>query len=80
VVTARRDPDGLAILPAPALHRHPRDVAAQLRPAPGDPVLLAAQPAEDTLTAYSLAVVDQALAAPIRSRHVKEETDDDHRT
>jgi hypothetical protein len=47
---------------------------------PGDPVLLAAQPAGDTLTAYSLAVVDQALAAPIRSRHVKEETDDDHRT
>ena len=32
---------------------------------PGDPVLLAARPAEDTLTAYSLAVVDQALAAHI---------------
>ena len=30
---------------------------------PGDPVLLAPRPAEDTLTAYSLAVVGQALAA-----------------
>jgi hypothetical protein len=32
---------------------------------PGDPVLLAARPGEDTLTAYSLAVIDQALAARI---------------
>jgi len=32
---------------------------------PGDPVLLTAVLAEDTLTAYSLAVVDQALAALI---------------
>jgi bifunctional DNA-binding transcriptional regulator/antitoxin component of YhaV-PrlF toxin-antitoxin module len=29
----------------------------------GDHVLLAASPAEDTLTAYSFAVVDQALRA-----------------
>jgi hypothetical protein len=36
-------------------------------------------PAEDTMTAYSLAVVEQALAALTRSRHMKEETDDDHR-
>jgi bifunctional DNA-binding transcriptional regulator/antitoxin component of YhaV-PrlF toxin-antitoxin module len=30
---------------------------------PGDHVLLAASPAEDELTAYSFAVVDQALRA-----------------
>ena len=65
VVTARRDPDGLAVLPP----RHCIVVPATLRYRcgllPGDPVLLAARPAEDTLTAYSLAVVDHALAAHI---------------
>ena len=65
VVTARRDPDGLAILPP----RHYIVIPATLRYRcgllPGDPVLVAARPAEDTLTAYSLAVVDQALAALI---------------
>ena len=65
VVTARRDPDGLAILPP----RHCIVIPATLRYRcgllPGDPVLLAARPAEDTLTAYSLAVADQALAARI---------------
>ena len=65
VVTARRDPHGLAVLPP----RHCIVIPATLRYRcgllPGDPVLLAARPAEDTLTAYSLAVVDQALAARI---------------
>ena len=65
VVTARRDPDGLAILPP----RHCIVIPATLRYRcgllPGDPVLVAARPAEDTLTAYSLAVVGQALAAHI---------------
>ena len=65
VVTARRDPDGLAVLPP----RHCIVIPATLRYRcgllPGDPVLVAARPAEDTLTAYSLAVVDQALAALI---------------
>jgi hypothetical protein len=65
VVTARRDPHGLAALPP----RHCIVIPATLRHRcgllPGDPVLLAARPAEDTLTAYSLAVVDQALAAHI---------------
>ena len=65
VVTARRDRDGLAILPP----RHYIVIPATLRYRcgllPGDPVLVAARPAEDTLTAYSLAVVDQALAAHI---------------
>src|SRR6266568_6091212 len=65
MVTARRDPDGLAILPP----RHYITIPATLRHRcgllPGDPVLVAARPAEDTLTAYSLAVLDQALAAQI---------------
>jgi hypothetical protein len=65
VVTARRDPNGLAVLPS----RHCIVIPAALRYRcgllPGDPVLVAARPAEDTLTAYSLAVVDQALAAHI---------------
>jgi hypothetical protein len=65
VVTARRDPHGLAVLPP----RHCIVIPATMRYRcgllPGDPVLLAALPAEDTLTAYSLAVVDQALAALI---------------
>ena len=46
----------------------------------GDRVLLAAVPGQDTLAAYSFAVVDQALRAHARSRHVKEESRDDHRT
>ena len=54
MVTARRDPDGLAILPP----RHCIAIPATLRYRcgllPGDPVLLAARPAEDMLTAYSL--------------------------
>ncbi len=65
VVTARRDPHGLAVLPP----RHRIVIPATLRHRcgllPGDPVLLAARPAEDTLTAYSLAVVNQALATCI---------------
>ena len=65
MVTARRDPHGLAVLPP----RHCMVIPATLRHRcgllPGNPVLLAARPADDTLTAYSLAVVDQALAAYI---------------
>ena len=79
-MTARRDPPGLAALPP----RHCIVIPATLRHRcgllPGDPVLLAQSPAEDTLTAYSLAVVDQALPRSSRSRQVEEETDDDHRT
>jgi len=63
VVTARLDPHGLFTLPP----RHCLTIPATLRHRcgllAGDPVLLAARPAEDTLTAYSLAVVDQAIRA-----------------
>jgi hypothetical protein len=63
VVTARRDPDGLAILPSRYYITIPATLRYRCGLLPGDPVLLAARPAEDTLTAYSLAVVDQALTA-----------------
>ena len=65
VVVIRRDLSGLVTLsprscvPIPAALRHRCGLL------PGDPVLLTAVPAEDTLTAYSLAVVDQALRAHI---------------
>ena len=65
VVVIRRDPSGLVTLPPrscvpiPAALRHRCGLLSR------DPVLLAAVPAEDTLTAYSLAVVDQALRALI---------------
>ena len=62
VVTARRDPGGMVTLSG----RRPYiAIPAALRRRcglePGDRVLLAALPAADTLTAYSLAVVDQAI-------------------
>ena len=61
VVVIRRDPSGMVTLPPGPASRSPRRCGLL----PGDPVLLTAAPAEDTLTAYSLAVVDQALAAHI---------------
>jgi hypothetical protein len=63
VVVVRRDPQGMVTVPArpyiviPAALRHCCDLRA------GDRVLLAAMPGEDTLTAYSFAVVDQAIRA-----------------
>jgi hypothetical protein len=63
VVTARRDPGGMVIPPAsgyltiPAALRHRCGLEA------GHQVLLAALPDQDALTAYCLAVVDQALRA-----------------
>jgi len=63
VVVAHRDPRGLVTVPArysvaiPAALRH----RCGLRP--GDQVLLAALPGEDTLAACTFAVVDRALRA-----------------
>jgi bifunctional DNA-binding transcriptional regulator/antitoxin component of YhaV-PrlF toxin-antitoxin module len=65
VVIARRDPAGIVTMPAkpylviPASLRRRRGLRA------GDHVLLAASPAQDTLTAYSFAVVGQALRAHV---------------
>ena len=65
VVVIRRDPSGLVTLPPRSCVPIPAVLRHRCGLLPGDPVLLAARPAEDTLTAYSLAVVDQALRALI---------------
>ena len=63
VMVARRDPGGMVTVPdrphivIPAAVRHHCGLRT------GDRVLLAALPAEDTLAAYSFAVVDQAIRA-----------------
>ena len=63
VITARRDPGGLVTLPARAYIAIPAALRRRCGLRPGDRVLLAAAPGDGTLTAYSLAVVDQALRA-----------------
>jgi len=63
VVTARRDPGGLVTLPTRAYIAIPAALRRRCGLRPGDRVLLAAVPRLDTLTAYSLAVVDQAIRA-----------------
>jgi bifunctional DNA-binding transcriptional regulator/antitoxin component of YhaV-PrlF toxin-antitoxin module len=65
VVVIRRDPSGPVTLPPRSCVPIPAALRHRCGLLPGDPVLLTAVPAEDTLTAYSLAVVDQALAALI---------------
>ena len=65
VVVIRRDPSGLVTVPPRSCVPIPAALRHRCGLLPGDPVLLTAVPAEDTLTAYSLAVVDQALAALI---------------
>ena len=63
VVTARRDPAGMVTLPDRAYIAIPAALRRRCGLEPGDRVLLAAVPAFDTLTAYCLAVVDQAIRA-----------------
>ena len=63
VVTARRDPGGMITLPGRAYISIPAALRRRCGLRPGDRVLLAAAPRHDTLTAYSLAVVDQAIRA-----------------
>jgi bifunctional DNA-binding transcriptional regulator/antitoxin component of YhaV-PrlF toxin-antitoxin module len=65
VVVIRRDPSGLVTLPPRSCVPIPAALRRRCGLLSGDRVLLAAVPAEDTLTAYSLAVVDQALRAHI---------------
>ena len=65
VVVICRDPSGLVTLPPRPCVPIPAALRHRCGLLPGDPVLLTAAPAEDTLTAYSLAVVDQALRALI---------------
>ena len=63
VVTARRDPGGMVTLPARAYIAIPAALRRRCGLEPGDRVLLAGAPAEETLTAYSLAVVHEAIRA-----------------
>ena len=63
VVTARLDPGGMITLPGRAYIAIPAEMRRRCGLQPGDRVLLAAVPAGDTLNAYSLAVVDQAIRA-----------------
>jgi hypothetical protein len=63
VVTARRDPGGMVILPGSSYIAIPATLRHRCGLEPGDRVLLAALLSEDTLAAYSLAVVHQAIRA-----------------
>jgi hypothetical protein len=63
VVTARRDPGGMVTLPGRAYITIPAALRRRCGLEPGDQVLLAAVPGDDTLAAYPLAVVDQAIRA-----------------
>jgi hypothetical protein len=63
VVTARRDAGGMVTLPASTYITIPAPLRRRCGLEPGDQLLLAALPGQDVLTAYSLAVVDQAIRA-----------------
>ena len=63
VMVARRDPGGILTVPDRPCIVIPAAARSRCGLRTGDRVLLAAQPAQDTLTAYSFAVVDQALRA-----------------
>jgi bifunctional DNA-binding transcriptional regulator/antitoxin component of YhaV-PrlF toxin-antitoxin module len=63
VVLARRDPGGPVTMPAKPYVAIPAALRHRCGLEPGDRILLAAVPGQDTLAAYSFAVVDQALRA-----------------
>ncbi|HEY6495426.1 MAG TPA: AbrB/MazE/SpoVT family DNA-binding domain-containing protein [Trebonia sp.] len=71
VVTARRDPGGMVTLPASGYITIPAALRRRCGLCAGDQVLLAALPDQDSLAAYSLAVVDQAIRAHGSFRHVQ---------
>ena len=73
VVTARREPGGMITLPARAYIAIPAALRRRCGLRAGDRVLLAAAPSAGTLTAYSLAVVDQAIRAHGASPHPRGE-------
>ena len=68
MVIARCDPGGLVTMPAKPYLVIPAALRRRCGLRAGDHVLLAASPGQDMLTAYSFAVVDQALRAhaPLR--------------
>ena len=71
VVTARRDPGGMVTLPASAYITIPAALRRRCGLEAGDQVLLAALPDQDSLAAYCLAVVDQAIRAHGSFQHLQ---------
>ena len=71
VVTARRDPGGMVTLPASGYITIPAALRRRCGLEAGDQVLLAALPDQDSLAAYSLAVVDQAIRAHGSFQHLQ---------
>ena len=63
VMVARRDPGGVVTVPTRPYVVIPAALRSRCGLRAGDHVLLAASPGEDMLTAYSFAVVDQAMRA-----------------
>ena len=63
VMVARRDPGGMVTVPARPYIVIPAALRSRCGLRAGDHVLLAASPGEDKLTAYSFAVMDQAMRA-----------------
>jgi bifunctional DNA-binding transcriptional regulator/antitoxin component of YhaV-PrlF toxin-antitoxin module len=63
VVTGRHDPGGMVTLPASGYLTIPAALRLRCGLHPGDRVLLAGVPVDETLAAYSLAVVDRAIRA-----------------
>ena len=61
VMVARRDPGGMVTVPSRPYVVIPAALRRRCGLRAGDHVLLAASPGQDTLAAYSFAVVDQAL-------------------
>ena len=61
VLVARRDPGGMVTVPARPYVVIPAALRRRCGLRAGDHVLLAASPGQDTLAAYSFAVVDQAM-------------------
>jgi len=65
VMIARRDPGGMVTVPSRPYIVIPAALRRRCGLRAGDHVLLAASPGEDMLTAYSFAVVDQAMRAHV---------------
>ena len=65
VMIARRDPGGMVTVPARPYIVIPAALRRRCGLRAGDHVLLAASPGQDTLAAYSFAVVDQAMRAHV---------------
>ena len=71
VVTARRDPGGMVTVPERAYLVIPAALRRRCGLEAGDQVLLAALPDQDSLAAYCLAVVDQAIRAHGSFQHAQ---------